>query len=152
MGEVYQNGQLLNIPNAYEDERFHADTDKKTGYTTHSILCSPILDTDDVTVAVVQVRRHGEEGPALSACVYGCVCACVRLRACVRVCVFARAPRRVWCVHLRVRAACVVCGGCVVCGRFPLYFTILTLLLFYTTLRYSLRFTTSYYRVLLPCC
>ena len=54
VGEVYQNGQLLNIPNAYEDERFHADTDKKTGYTTHSILCSPILDTEDVTVAVVQ--------------------------------------------------------------------------------------------------
>ena len=54
VGEVYQKGETLNIPNAYEDDRFHADTDKKTGYKTHSILCCPIKDTQDVEVAVLQ--------------------------------------------------------------------------------------------------
>jgi signal transduction histidine kinase len=43
-GYVAQSGETINIPNAYEDERFDPTTDKKTGYKTRSILCMPIFE------------------------------------------------------------------------------------------------------------
>ena len=54
-GTVYTHRIKLNIPDAYEDERFNQETDKKTGFRTHSILCAPIYDADDHVVAVLQV-------------------------------------------------------------------------------------------------
>jgi hypothetical protein len=42
VGWVCKNNQTLNIHNAYKDERFNPAVDKKTGYTTKSILCTPI--------------------------------------------------------------------------------------------------------------
>jgi adenylate cyclase len=46
----------LNIPDAYEDDRFDRTHDQKTGYRTRSILCMPVLSpkTDNI-VAVVQL-------------------------------------------------------------------------------------------------
>jgi adenylate cyclase len=46
----------LNIPDAYEDDRFDRTHDQKTGYRTRSILCIPVLSpkTDNI-VAVVQL-------------------------------------------------------------------------------------------------
>mmetsp|Transcript_17144 Transcript_17144/g.20779 ORF Transcript_17144/g.20779 Transcript_17144/m.20779 type:complete len:480 (+) Transcript_17144:366-1805(+) len=53
-GHVYQTGSKLNIPHAYNDSRFNRETDKKTGYYTHSILCTPVWDANGETVAVLQ--------------------------------------------------------------------------------------------------
>ena len=53
-GAVYQEGKALNIPDPYKDPRFNKETDKKTGYTTQSILCMPIVDANGDTVAVLQ--------------------------------------------------------------------------------------------------
>ena len=53
-GHVATNGETLNIPNAYDDARFNADVDKKTGYKTKSIL-TMALDTGDKIVGVIQV-------------------------------------------------------------------------------------------------
>jgi signal transduction histidine kinase len=43
-GYVAKTGELINIKDAYHDSRFDPSTDKKTGYTTRSILCMPIRE------------------------------------------------------------------------------------------------------------
>jgi GAF domain-containing protein len=43
-GYVAQTGQILNIPDAYQDSRFNPAHDKATGYRTKSVLCVPIMD------------------------------------------------------------------------------------------------------------
>jgi putative ABC transport system ATP-binding protein len=54
-GHVAQTGEVLNIPDAYENPLFNRDVDKRTGYRTKSILCAPILDTQKRTFAVAQL-------------------------------------------------------------------------------------------------
>ena len=43
-GHVASTGEIINIPDAYNDSRFDPSTDKKTGYHTRSILCMPIFE------------------------------------------------------------------------------------------------------------
>lgn len=43
-GVVAATGQTINIPDAYNDERFDPSTDKRTGYRTRSILCMPVWE------------------------------------------------------------------------------------------------------------
>ena len=47
----------MNIHDAYEDPRFNPEIDKKTGYTTKSILCMPIVSKDGVIGVVQMVNR-----------------------------------------------------------------------------------------------
>ena len=54
-GYVASKGLCLNIPNAYEDDRFDPSTDEKTGYRTHNILCMPVFSEGARVVAVVQL-------------------------------------------------------------------------------------------------
>ncbi|KPI88509.1 putative cAMP specific phosphodiesterase, partial [Leptomonas seymouri] len=53
-GYVAQTGKVVNIPNAYEDERFNRAVDKQTGYCTRTILCLPII-YEGTIVAVAQL-------------------------------------------------------------------------------------------------
>ncbi|ULU13117.1 hypothetical protein L3Y34_015957 [Caenorhabditis briggsae] len=57
-GHVASTGEGLNIENAYNDERFNADVDSKTGYTTKTILCMPILIRGVVIGVVQMVNKH----------------------------------------------------------------------------------------------
>lgn len=43
-GFVTAQKEILNIQNAYADERFNKDFDSLTGYKTKTILCAPILN------------------------------------------------------------------------------------------------------------
>jgi len=43
-GYVAKTGKVINIEDAYRDDRFDPTTDKKTGYHTRSILCMPIFE------------------------------------------------------------------------------------------------------------
>lgn len=43
-GTVGKTGEIINIPDAYKDDRFDPSTDKRTGYTTRSILCMPVWE------------------------------------------------------------------------------------------------------------
>ncbi|RAL20212.1 hypothetical protein DL240_17675 [Lujinxingia litoralis] len=54
-GWVAQSGQSINIRDAYNDPRFHADIDSRSGFQTRSMLCQPIRNTDGQIIAVVQV-------------------------------------------------------------------------------------------------
>ncbi|MEO1494776.1 MAG: GAF domain-containing protein [Pseudomonadota bacterium] len=54
-GHVYQTGTPDSITNAYSDDRFNAEIDRKTGFTTRSILCVPLRDTKRRIIGVVQL-------------------------------------------------------------------------------------------------
>ena len=43
------NGNVINIKDAYLDDRFNSAFDKKSGYRTKSILCIPVYDTTNNT-------------------------------------------------------------------------------------------------------
>jgi signal transduction protein with GAF and PtsI domain len=53
-GHVATTGQILNIPDAYDDPNFNQAIDKKTGYRTKAILCMPIK-ADDQVIGVLQL-------------------------------------------------------------------------------------------------
>ncbi len=46
---------IINIPDAYLDDRFNRDVDKRTGYRTKSILAIPLVDHGGQLVGVAQV-------------------------------------------------------------------------------------------------
>ena len=53
-GHVATTGQILNIPDAYDDPNFNQAIDKKTGYRTRAILCMPIK-ADEQVIGVLQL-------------------------------------------------------------------------------------------------
>ena len=59
-GYVAKTGEIINIEDAYNDDRFDPTTDKKTGYHTRSILCMPIfepLKNESDTPAIIGVLQ-----------------------------------------------------------------------------------------------
>lgn len=54
-GYVASTGQLLNIPDAYQDPRFDPSTDKRTGYVTRNILCMPVFNSAGDLIGVTQL-------------------------------------------------------------------------------------------------
>ncbi len=61
-GSVFKSGETINIPDAYADDRFNQEVDKKTGYHTHTILCMPVINKQSKTIGVVQVLNK-QGGP-----------------------------------------------------------------------------------------
>lgn len=54
-GAVVRSKHVLNIPDAYADERFNRDVDRQTGYRTRNILAVPLLDHSGDLVGVLEV-------------------------------------------------------------------------------------------------
>jgi sigma-B regulation protein RsbU (phosphoserine phosphatase) len=54
VGWVMDRNEPLLISDAYKDYRFYSEADKKTGFTTRSILCAP-LRSEGKTIGVLQV-------------------------------------------------------------------------------------------------
>nr|XP_020633679.1 dual 3',5'-cyclic-AMP and -GMP phosphodiesterase 11A-like [Pogona vitticeps] len=54
IGYVAQHGEIVNIPDAYQDRRFNDEIDKLTGYKTKSLLCMPIRNSDGEIIGVAQ--------------------------------------------------------------------------------------------------
>ncbi|MFA5863262.1 MAG: GAF domain-containing SpoIIE family protein phosphatase [Phycisphaerae bacterium] len=61
VGACARSGQLINIPDAYADPRFHQEVDLKTGYRTRNILSCPLVGHKKQLVGVLQAinRRWG---------------------------------------------------------------------------------------------
>ncbi len=59
-GTVAATGETINIPDAYRDPRFNPEVDRRTGYTTRTILCAPVRDTGGEIVGVAQVLNKHE--------------------------------------------------------------------------------------------
>ncbi|CRK99879.1 CLUMA_CG013180, isoform A [Clunio marinus] len=62
-GYVAESGVPVNIPDAYQDERFNREVDIQTGYRTKALLCMPIKDAAGDVVGVAQVinKLGGEQ-------------------------------------------------------------------------------------------
>ncbi len=54
-GHVAASGEVVNIPDAYNDPRFNPEIDKKTGYHTRNMLCMPMKNKDGVIIGVFQL-------------------------------------------------------------------------------------------------
>ena len=54
-GHVAKSGEIVNIPDAYDDDRFNRDFDLKSGYRTKSILCMPVYDPRHNIIGAIQV-------------------------------------------------------------------------------------------------
>ena len=61
-GHVFTTGRGVIIPDAYADERFNPDVDKKTGFTTRNILCVPLKTLGGQVIGVSEVlnKKDGD--------------------------------------------------------------------------------------------
>ncbi|OHT17430.1 GAF domain containing protein [Tritrichomonas foetus] len=57
VGSVAISGQLINIPDAYDDPRFNSSVDKQTGYRTRSLVTIPVHDQFGQIIAVMQLMN-----------------------------------------------------------------------------------------------
>lgn len=64
-GHVARTGEVINITDAYRDARFNPEIDRKSGYSTHTVLCMPMRNREGVIVGVFQLlnKRTGHFGP-----------------------------------------------------------------------------------------
>ena len=54
-GWVATHGELVNVADASEDERFESTLDERTGWRTHSVLCAPVHGRRDDLIGVLEV-------------------------------------------------------------------------------------------------
>lgn len=59
-GTVGKTGEIINIPDAYQDDRFNREFDRRTGYRTRSILCVPLRNMQGEIIGAVQVLNKRE--------------------------------------------------------------------------------------------
>ncbi len=64
-GYVGRTGEVVNITDAYRDTRFNPEIDRKSGYTTQTVLCMPMRNKEGTIVGVFQFlnKRTGLFGP-----------------------------------------------------------------------------------------
>jgi putative methionine-R-sulfoxide reductase with GAF domain len=55
VGACVDSGELINIPDAYEDSRFNKEVDAKTGFHTRSVLVIPVKDDDGEIIGAIQM-------------------------------------------------------------------------------------------------
>eukprot|EP01064_Diplonema_japonicum_P034633 TRINITY_DN7244_c7_g1_i1.p1 TRINITY_DN7244_c7_g1~~TRINITY_DN7244_c7_g1_i1.p1 ORF type:complete len:1012 (+),score=253.83 TRINITY_DN7244_c7_g1_i1:158-3037(+) len=60
-GHVARTGEIQNIPDAYADERFNIEVDKKTGFVTRNILCMPVVFGKEVIAVTQLVNKMGSD-------------------------------------------------------------------------------------------
>lgn len=60
-GHVATSGEVVSIPEAYQDSRFNQAVDKQTGYRTHSILAAPMRESQGKILGVFQALNRLEE-------------------------------------------------------------------------------------------
>src|SRR5262249_13156598 len=59
-GWVAREGTAVRLANAYDDQRFESDIDKRLGFTTRELLCLPIRNEAGVIIGVLQLLNKGE--------------------------------------------------------------------------------------------
>ena len=60
-GQAAITNTCINIPDAYADERFNPEVDRKTRYRTRSLLTVPLANYEDKIIGVIQIvnKKHG---------------------------------------------------------------------------------------------
>ena len=64
-GHVARVGEAVNITDAYSDPRFNPEIDRKSGYSTRTVLCMPMRNKNGEIIGVFQLlnKRIGHFGP-----------------------------------------------------------------------------------------
>lgn len=62
VGTVATTGEIINIPDAYNDERFDRSIDKKTGFRTKAILALPIFNNRGEIAGVTEMINRKDGG------------------------------------------------------------------------------------------
>jgi HD-GYP domain-containing protein (c-di-GMP phosphodiesterase class II) len=62
-GHTARTGEVVNIADAYEDERFNQSIDRKTGYRTRQVLCVPLRRRDGEVIGLVQALNKKDDQP-----------------------------------------------------------------------------------------
>ncbi|HRX87434.1 MAG TPA: SpoIIE family protein phosphatase, partial [Phycisphaerae bacterium] len=64
-GECLRTGKIVNVPDAYADDRFNRDIDRVTGFRTRNLLTFPLRSHDGSLVGTLQAlnRTDGPFGP-----------------------------------------------------------------------------------------
>ena len=61
VGWVFEHREPVIIDNAYEDSRFYKGVDDITGFHTHNMICTPLIDNKNSCLGTVQsLNRKGE--------------------------------------------------------------------------------------------
>ena len=60
-GNVAEKGEIVDIPDAYSDERFDRSFDSKLGFVTKSIYCMPVRNPGGSIVGVLQLLNRSRE-------------------------------------------------------------------------------------------
>ncbi len=60
VGEVIQTGRTIRVDDAYADRRFDQSVDKQSGYKTRTLLCAPLVDSDEQRIGAFElINRNG---------------------------------------------------------------------------------------------
>ena len=62
VGTAITNSKKIIIDDVYKDDRFNPDIDKKTGYTTKSMMVIPMFNSDDEIIGAFQAINSRREG------------------------------------------------------------------------------------------
>lgn len=62
VGEAVTQRRIINIVDAYSDPRFNPDVDRRTGFTTRSLLTAPMMNNKGDVIGVFQVLNK-KRGP-----------------------------------------------------------------------------------------
>ena len=62
-GRVAETGEVINLPDAYADERFNRTFDSISGYRTQSVLCVPMRDANGEVTGVIQALNKLSGSP-----------------------------------------------------------------------------------------
>jgi signal transduction histidine kinase len=57
-GTVASTGEVLDVPDVYQDARFEQRFDRQFGYRTKDVLCVPIVNRDGVPIGVLQLLNR----------------------------------------------------------------------------------------------
>lgn len=60
---VARTGEIINLPNAYEDSRFSMDVDMVTDFRTHTMLAVPLKNNSGKVLGVFQVANKADGSP-----------------------------------------------------------------------------------------
>jgi hypothetical protein len=70
VGYVVDHGHMLNIKDAYQDDRFNKSVDQSTGYKTKTILCCPVQNELGDTIGALQVINKKKENNTTSSSIH----------------------------------------------------------------------------------
>ena len=60
MGACFTEARIIRIEDAYLEERFNKEIDKKTNYRTKSILCCPLINNEGDCFGVIEAINNPE--------------------------------------------------------------------------------------------